>query len=56
MTIQVKQYLAKAIIYHIIGNKEQCEKHANKATELHSKEKHLHVSIGDILRAKGEIV
>lgn len=49
-------YLSKAIIHHLDGNREKARKYANQATEMYRKEKHLYVSIGEILREKGEVV
>ena len=53
MTLQIQQYLAKAIIHHLSGNTEQCEKHARQATELYKMDKHLYVPIEEILMEKG---
>jgi hypothetical protein len=53
MTLQIQQHLAKAIIHHLNGNKEQYEKHARQATELYKRDKHLYVPIEEILREKG---
>ncbi len=52
----IEKYLARAIIHHLDGSKEQFKKYANKATEIYKQERHLYVPIEDILRAKGEAV
>jgi hypothetical protein len=53
MTLQIQQYLAKAIIHHLSGNTKQYEKHARQATELYKMDKHLYVPIREIIEAKG---
>ena len=53
--IMIEKYLYRAIIRHLDGNKEKANKYANQATELYKKDKHLYVSIEDILKSKGEI-
>jgi hypothetical protein len=53
MTLQIQQYLAKAIIRHLDGNKEKAKKYAKQATELYKKDKHLYVPIREIIEAKG---
>ena len=49
----LEHYLYRAIIRHLDGDKELSEHYSKQATELYKIDKHLYVSIGDILREKG---
>lgn len=51
----LEKYLARAIIRHLDGDKPKANEYANRAVEIHKQNKHLYVSIEDILREKGEI-
>lgn len=51
----LEQYLARAIISHLHGDKSKANEYAKQATELYKQNKHLYVSIGEIIEAKGEI-
>lgn len=51
----IEKYLARAIIHHLDGDRKKFEKYANQAYELYKQEKHLYVSIGEIIKTKGEI-
>lgn len=50
----LEKYLARAIIRHLHGDKPKANEYAKQATELYKQNKHLYVSIKDILREKGE--
>lgn len=49
----LEHYLARAIIHHLNGDREQFSKYAKQAYELYKKDKHLYVPIGEIIEAKG---
>jgi hypothetical protein len=49
----LEQYLARAIIRHLDGDKERFNRYAERAHELYKREKHLYVSIQEIIEAKG---
>ena len=51
----LEHYLYRAIIRHLDGDREQSKEYAKQATELYKQDKHLYVSIEDVIRAKGEI-
>ena len=53
--VMIEKYLARAIIRHLDGDTEKANKYANQATELHKKDRHLYVSIEEILRSKGAV-
>ncbi len=49
----IEKYLYRAIIRHLDGNQEKARKYAEQATELHKRDRHLYVPIGEIIEAKG---
>ena len=53
MSTEVKQLLSRAITHLLDGNKNTFKKLAYKAEHTHLRDKHLYVSIQDILQAKG---
>ena len=54
----LEKYLARAIIRHLDGDTEQFEQLVTKAIGIHKgaygEGRHLYVSIGEIIEAKGE--
>ncbi len=49
----LEQYLARAIIRHLDGDKELSAHYSKQAYELYKRDKHLYVPIEEILREKG---
>lgn len=56
----LEHYLARAIIRHLDGDREQFEQLVNKAIGIHKgvygEGRHLYVPIREIIEAKGEAV
>lgn len=55
MTAETKRYIARAIITHLDGDMDRFNELAKQAMELYKQDKHLYVSIEDVIKAKGEI-
>lgn len=53
MNYQIQQYLKRAIVQHLDGNRELFEHYTKQAIEEYKRYKHLHVSVGEIMESKG---
>lgn len=49
----IEQYLYRAIIRHLDGDKELSAHYSKQAYELYKRDKHLYVPIREIIEAKG---
>lgn len=49
----LEQYLYRAIIRHLDGDREQFDRYAQQAHEMYLRDKHLYLTIGEIIEAKG---
>ncbi len=49
----IEQYLYRAIIRHLDGDRERFRHYVEQAIELYRKDKHLYVPIQEIIEAKG---
>lgn len=55
MKSDIKKCVARAIVNHLDGDMDKFKEFTTKAMELYKRDKHLYVSIEDILRVKGDI-
>jgi len=49
MSYQAEQYIAQGVIQHLDGNMELFQKYIKQAMEIFDRDKHLYVTIGELV-------